>query len=241
MIPWLGASHKFPPLARALAEPNGLLAAGGDLSPERLCAAYGQGIFPWYSDDQPILWWSPDPRMVLFPHELKISRSLSKILKKAVFEIRIDTCFRQVMLACAEPRPDQTGTWISARMIEAYCELHERGLAHSVESWREDKLVGGLYGIAMGRAFFGESMFARESNASKTAFVHLVRHLQVQGFGIIDCQMRTPLLASFGAREIPRSEFVATLKELVNYSRPMDTWPRTLSLSATQPGTVLSP
>ena len=240
MIPWLGASHQFPPLSRALAEPNGLLAAGGDLSPERLCAAYRQGIFPWFSDGQPILWWSPDPRMVLYPNELRISRSLSKSLKKLVFEIRVDTCFRQVMRACAEPRRGQPGTWITAHMIDAYCALHERGLAHSVESWRENRLVGGLYGIAMGRAFFGESMFARESDASKTAFVHLVHHLQGQGFGIVDCQMRTSFLASFGAREIPRSDFVATLKELVNYPTPMDSWPRILSLSATQTGTVLT-
>ncbi len=178
--------------------------------------------------------------MVLYPKELKISRSLSKTLKKPVFQIRVDTSFRQVMRACAELRRDQAGTWITEQMIDAYWNLHERGLAHSVESWREDKLVGGLYGVAFGRAFFGESMFARESDASKTALVHLVQYLQGQGFGIIDCQMRTPLLASFGAREIPRSDFVDTLKELVNYAGPLDSWPRTLSLSATQPGTVLS-
>ncbi|MSQ60571.1 MAG: leucyl/phenylalanyl-tRNA--protein transferase [Betaproteobacteria bacterium] len=232
MIPWLGASHRFPPLSRALAEPNGLLAAGGDLSPERLRAAYGQGIFPWFSDDQPILWWSPDPRMVLYPGELRIPRSLSKTLKKPLFDIRVDTAFRQVMRDCAEPRAGQAGTWITEEMTHAYCELHAQGLAHSVESWRDDQLVGGLYGIALGRAFFGESMFARESDASKTAFVHLVHHLRGQDYGIIDCQMRTPLLASFGAREIPRSQFVAALAELVNYPSPP--WPRTLSLSATQ-------
>jgi leucyl/phenylalanyl-tRNA---protein transferase len=209
-----------------------LLAAGGDLSPERLRAAYGQGIFPWFSDDQPILWWSPDPRMVLYPGELRTPRSLAKKLKHKIFEVRVDTAFRQVMQACAEPRPDQAGTWITGQMVDAYCVLHELGLAHSVESWRDGQLAGGLYGVALGRAFFGESMFARESDASKTAFVHLVQHLRDHDYGIIDCQMRTPLLASFGAREIPRSQFVAALAELVNYPSP--SWPSTLSLCATQ-------
>lgn len=224
MIPWLAPESPFPLLHTALTQPNGLLAAGGGLSPQRLIEAYRHGIFPWFSEGEPILWWSPDPRTVLFPRELKISRSLGKVLKKESYEIRIDTAFDQVMHACAAPRKGSAGTWIHKEMISAYSLLHQMGLAHSVETWLDGDLKGGLYGIALGKAFFGESMFSRASNASKVAFVHLVRQLDRRGFGLIDCQMKTPLLASFGAREIPRREFSQKLEELVNYPGPDRKW-----------------
>jgi len=217
MLTWLTADAPFPPIARALQEPNGLLAAGGDLSPERLLLAYRHGIFPWFGEGQPILWWSPDPRMVLFPHELKVSRSLAKTLRKRPFEVRMDTAFSTVMRGCAAPRRGEPGTWIGPDMIAAYTRLHELGIAHSVEAWQGDELVGGLYGIALGRMFYGESMFSRATDASKIAFVHLVRQLERRGFGMIDCQMKTAHLASLGAREIPRDEFARRLGELVNY------------------------
>lgn len=217
MIPWLGADDPFPPVSGAAREPNGLLAAGADLSPTRLVAAYSNGIFPWFSDGQPILWWSPDPRMVLFPADLKVSRSLGKTLRRNNFEVRSDSAFRQVMQACSEPRSGQDGTWITDRMVEAYSALHAEGIAHSVETWRDGKLIGGLYGIALGRMFFGESMFSRATDASKIALVALVRQLGHWNFGMIDCQMNTPHLASMGAREIARSEFTLRLKELIHY------------------------
>lgn len=225
MIPWLNAGEAFPPLAKALGEPNGLLAAGGDLSPERLLQAYRQGIFPWYSPGQPILWWSPDPRMVLFPAELKVSRSLAKRLRKDDYEIRFDTAFREVMLQCAlTERPGQDGTWITADIVEGYCCLHALGHAHSVETWMEGELVGGVYGVAIGRMFYGESMFHHATDASKLAFVHLVRRLQGEGFGMLDCQMKTAHLASLGAREISRDEFSQRLSELVNSIHPFAPW-----------------
>ena len=224
MIPWLTPETPFPPLSTALTHPNGLLAAGGDLSPQRLIAAYRCGIFPWFNEGDPILWWSPDPRMVLFPPELKISRSLRKTLKKANYTIRADSAFNQVVRACAEPRKERPGTWIHDEMIAAYTALHEMGLAHSIETWMEGELVGGLYGVAQGKMFFGESMFSRTTDASKIAFVHLVRHLERRGFKMIDCQMKTAHLASFGAREISREEFSLKLKELVNYPERVDKW-----------------
>lgn len=224
MIPWIDNDTPFPPLDSALREPNGLLAAGGDLSPQRLVEAYKRGIFPWFNPGEPILWWSPDPRMVLFPCELKVSRSLRKVLKKQVYEIRVDSAFRQVMEACAAPRDGQGGTWITAAMISAYTELHQRGLAHSVETWMEGKLVGGLYGISLGRMFYGESMFSLATDASKIAFVHLVRQLEHRSYGMIDCQMKTAHLASLGAREIPRTEFSQKLSELVNFPGINGTW-----------------
>lgn len=224
MIPWLTPETPFPPLGTALTHPNGLLAAGGDLSPQRLIAAYRCGIFPWFNEGDPILWWSPDPRMVLFPPELKISRSLRKTLKKANYTIRADSAFNQVVRACAEPRKERPGTWIHDEMIAAYTALHEMGLAHSIETWMEGELVGGLYGVAQGKMFFGESMFSRTTDASKVAFVHLVRHLERRGFKMIDCQMKTAHLASFGAREISREEFSLKLKELVNYPERVDKW-----------------
>ena len=224
MIPWLGRAHVFPPLERALVEPNGLLAAGGDLSPTRLLAGYRQGIFPWFSEGDPILWWSPHPRMVLYPPELKVSRSLRKALRRQDYEIRVDTRFRQVMEACAAPRAGQAGTWITEGMLTAYSELARRGYAHCVETWRDGTLAGGLYGVALGRIFFGESMFSRATDASKVAFVHLVRQLERWGFGLIDCQMRTSHLATLGAREIPRSRFSRELEQLVNYPQVPVPW-----------------
>ena len=222
MIPWLNPEDPFPPLSTALKDPSGLLAAGADLSPERLIQAYRQGIFPWFSNGDPILWWSPDPRMVLFPDELKVTRSLQKTLRKHAFEIRVDTCFRAVMSACAgAPREGQNGTWITAGMLDAYDALHQQGIAHSVETWIDGALAGGLYGIALGGAFYGESMFAHSTDASKIAFVHLVRQLQRWQYEIIDCQMRTDHLTRFGAREIPRSEFSALLAKLVNCNNPV--------------------
>jgi len=236
MIAWLGMRTPFPPIAAALAEPNGLLAAGGDLSPERLLVAYRSGIFPWYSEGQPILWWSPDPRMVLHVDELKVSRSLRKRVKAGTFEVRIDTAFREVIEACAEaPREGQRGTWITPDIVEAYCELHRRGYAHSVESWREGRLAGGLYGLALGRMFFGESMFARETDASKVALVHLVMKLRTLGVPIVDCQQETAHLAALGARPIPRARFAAHLAQLIHSSDPPPGWQPG---RGTQPGTA---
>ncbi len=217
MIPWLGLQDPFPALSQALREPNGLLAAGADLSPERLLAAYSQGIFPWFNEGEPILWWSPDPRMVLFPAELKVSRSLGKTLRKHRYEIRTDSDFLALMRGCAAPRDDGNcgDTWINHAMIKAYCRLHEEGYAHSVETWIDGELAGGLYGIALGRLFYGESMFSRRSDASKIAFVHLARQLQRWGFEMIDCQMKTAHLASLGAREISRDELSQGIAKLI--------------------------
>jgi len=224
MIPWLSHRDPFPPVASARRHPNGLLAAGADLSPGRLVDAYSHGIFPWFGEDEPILWWSPDPRRVLFPPELKVSRSLRKTLNKGGFEVRMDTAFRAVMEACAQPREGQAGTWIVPAIVDAYCRLHDLGLAHSVETWIDGELAGGLYGVALGKMFYGESMFSRRSDASKIAFVHLARQLERWGFGMVDCQMKTAHLASLGAREIPRHEFLSRLSELVNYPGIIGTW-----------------
>jgi leucyl/phenylalanyl-tRNA--protein transferase len=225
MIPWLSEAHVFPPLETALAEPNGLLAAGGDLDPRRILAAYRRGIFPWYSSGEPILWWSPDPRMVLFPDALKISNSLAKTLRNADYEVRLDTAFDDVIHACAvKPRDGQPGTWITAEMQQAYRALHRLGYAHSVETWIAGKLAGGLYGIALGQAFYGESMFTHERDASKIALAHLCAHLKRRGFGIIDCQMETSHLASLGARPIPRRDFAARLDELCPRGDPPGHW-----------------
>ncbi len=184
---------------------------------QTLLRAYRQGIFPWYGDDDPILWWSPDPRMVLFPAELHVGRSLRKALRTTACEITADSAFAQVITACRQPRGADSGTWITDEMCAAYIDLHRAGHAHSIETWIDGELAGGLYGVAIGRAFFGESMFTRVSNASKIAFVALVRHLHDRGFGIIDCQMRTHHLSTFGAREIPRADFAQKLGELVDY------------------------
>ncbi|MEO8344431.1 MAG: leucyl/phenylalanyl-tRNA--protein transferase [Betaproteobacteria bacterium] len=225
MLAWLRPDAPFPPLSAALAEPNGLLAAGGDLSPERLVAAYRRGIFPWYSAGQPILWWSPDPRMVLFVDEFQTSHSLVKRVRRREYEIRVDTAFRDVIEACAAaPRKGQRGTWITEEMVDAYCELHRRGMAHSVESWRDGVLCGGLYGMAIGRVFFGESMFARETDASKMALVHLVATLRQQGVPLIDCQQETAHLRSFGARPISRTQFAGHLHALIHSTEPVAGW-----------------
>ncbi|MCA1803832.1 MAG: leucyl/phenylalanyl-tRNA--protein transferase [Xanthomonadaceae bacterium] len=201
----------FPPVEYALQEPDGLLAVGGDLTPTRLLRAYRQGIFPWYNTGQPILWWSPDPRAILLPSELHVSRSLRKTLRRAPWRISLDQAFDQVITACAGSRPGADGTWITAEMQAAYRELHHRGYAHSVEVWENERLAGGLYGIAIGRVFFGESMFSLATDASKVAFVHLVRQLLDWGFELIDCQMQTGHLARFGARPLARETFIAHL------------------------------
>ena len=203
----------FPDVNLALTDPDGLLAIGGDLTEERLLTAYRNGIFPWYNEDQPILWWSPDPRAVLFPDNLRISKSLRKKLRRQVFTVRFDTAFEQVVRACAEPRVDQNGTWISEEMYEAYVRLHQAGHAHSVECWQNDRLVGGLYGISIGQIFFGESMFSRVTDASKVAFVYLVKHAAAKGFPLIDCQVSSDHLASLGADDIDRSVFVTYLNQ----------------------------
>ncbi len=223
MIPWLEHNTPFPPLERARKAPNGpngLLAAGGDLSAARLTDAYRRGIFPWFSEGEPVLWWSPDPRMVLIPAEFNCSRSLGKRLKKHDFEVRVDTSFESVMRACAAPRDGQAGTWITDDMVAAYGELHHQGLAHSVETWINGELAGGLYGIAIGRMFYGESMFMRVTGASKIALAALTRQLTRWQFGLIDCQMNTGHLSSLGAHEIPRADFVRRLQVLVNCKPP---------------------
>lgn len=229
MLPWLDGDTPFPPLEMALRDPNGLLAAGGELSPQRLLDAYRQGIFPWFSADDPVLWWSPDPRMVLVPDQFKLSRSLAKRLRRHDFEVSTDTAFRAVMRACAEtPRAGQDGTWIVDKIIDAYSALHELGIAHSVECWQPDengnrRLVGGLYGVCLGRMFYGESMFSHVTDASKFAFAHLVHWLRENAVELIDCQMKTAHLASLGAHEIPRAEFSKRLQHLV--AKPGFAWP----------------
>lgn len=215
----------FPDPNTAEEEPNGLLAVGGDLSPRRLLNAYRQGLFPWYSEGQPILWWSPDPRMVLFPTELHVSRSLRKTLRQGRFQVSVDRAFEAVIQACAAPRADATGTWLVDEMIEAYRDLHRSGQAHSVETWREGELVGGLYGVSLGRTFFGESMFSRAADASKVALVALVERCQRHGIELIDCQVYSDHLRSLGAREIPRREFLARVAAAVNQSASEASWP----------------
>ncbi|HOB61378.1 MAG TPA: leucyl/phenylalanyl-tRNA--protein transferase [Candidatus Competibacteraceae bacterium] len=213
-LPWLDPrddNQPFPSPDRALTDPDGLLAAGGSLSPRRLLRAYRLGIFPWYSTGQPILWWSPDPRLVLFPECVNVSRSLRKTLRKGAFAITADTVFEQIITACAGPRDGDPGTWITPEMHRAYCRLHRLGHAHSVEVWRQGKLVGGLYGVAVGRVFFGESMFHWVSDASKVALVALAQQLRRWEFAVIDCQVRTEHLASLGAVDIARPTFLQLL------------------------------
>ena len=230
-IPWLRSDDlTFPPTATALTEPDGLLAVGGELSSARLLSAYRRGIFPWFEHGQPILWWTPNPRTVIFPNELHIARSLRKVLRRGDFTLSTDSAFEAVMRACAAPRAGTSGTWIGPAMIEAYCELHRLGYAHSVEVWQDDQLVGGLYGLALGRVFFGESMFSRADNASKVAFAQLARQLAQWGFGVIDCQVANAHLSSLGAREIAREAFEQILVDYVDQPPFMGPW----SLSATR-------
>ena len=224
MIPWLHGDEPFPPVTKALRSPNGLLCAGGDLEPGRLVDAYRHGIFPWFSEGDPILWWSPDPRMVLYPGELRVSRSLRKTIARGTYETRVDTAFRAVIEACSAPRDGQGGTWIVPEMIEAYTQLHELGHAHSVESWREGELAGGLYGVALGKVFFGESMFTRVPDASKVALAALVERLRAGGYRVVDCQQATAHLASLGAREIPRRAFAQLLRESIQYPPRGERW-----------------
>ncbi|GAB2794804.1 leucyl/phenylalanyl-tRNA--protein transferase [Halomonas shantousis] len=225
MLPWLPTHPvQFPDPSRALAEPDGLLAAGGALTPAWLLAAYRNGIFPWFSEGQPILWWSPDPRLVLFPQELKVRRSLAKRLRNGGFSVTYDNAFTEVMHACATMRAETDGTWITPEMESAYRELHALGHAHSVETWHEGQLVGGLYGISLGRIFFGESMFSRVPDASKVALVHLSRHLASHGVVLIDCQVYTPHLASLGARDIARATFIDYLENHAHQAPPAGLW-----------------
>jgi leucyl/phenylalanyl-tRNA--protein transferase len=233
MIHRLGNSDGFPPLELALREPNGLLCAGGDLTPQRIVQAYVNGIFPWYSPGEPILWWSPDPRMVLFPAQFRISRSLRKTLRQGNYRVRLDTSFEAVIQACAQKRrPGQTGTWITPEIQTAYVRLHELGYAHSVETWIDERLAGGLYGIAIGKMFYGESMFAHIADASKIAIAHLARFLDEQGFGMIDCQMNTAHLAALGAREISRGEFIHDLRRLTAIQPLCGRWPENAATRA---------
>ena len=216
-------SYAFPPVEYALTEPNGLLAAGGDLAPKRLINAYSQGIFPWYSEDQPILWWSPNPRAVVLPENLHVSRSLRKKMRQNAFTITLDKHFEDVLIHCALPRDDQDGTWITEEMHKAYMHLHKIGVAHSVEAWQGNVLVGGLYGLGIGQVFFGESMFSMVPNASKVAFAYLVKQLELWGYKLIDCQVSSNHLASLGAVDIPRDQFIQYLSQCVDQPGRGDT------------------
>ncbi len=214
----------FPDVELALDEPNGLLAVGGDLSTKRLLAAYKNGIFPWFSDDQPIMWWSPNPRSVLKLDDFKISRSLKKTLNKNVFHVSVDTAFDDVIQACAGTRKDGFGTWITNEMLDAYRELHKQGYAHSVECWFEQKLVGGLYGLSLGHAFFGESMFTHKTDASKVALAYLVAQLKQWQFDFIDTQVSSEHMTSLGATEVPRSQFIQELQHTLKYFSRIGQW-----------------
>ena len=227
MLIWVDPAAPLPHASSALDEPDGLVAAGRDLSARRLLEAYRGGIFPWYSTGQPVLWWSPDPRMVLFIDEFKLSRSLAKTLRRlnreGLWQISLDTDFEAVMMQCAQPRPDQDGTWITQAIVNAYCDLHRMGHAHSVEVRDNGELIGGLYGVSIGRMFYGESMFARRTDASKAALAGLVGMLKAQGFIMIDCQQTTSHLASLGGRAIPRQVFLKQIAALT--AQPSPDWP----------------
>jgi leucyl/phenylalanyl-tRNA---protein transferase len=224
-LPFVDTDDLFPPVDLAQDEPNGLLCWGGELSAARLRKAYAQGIYPWYSPGEPVLWWSPDPRMVLHTAEFKIQRSLHKTLRNAGFEVRIDSAFERVMRECAtKPREGQTGTWITDDIIAAYVALHLEGRAHSVEAWRDGALVGGLYGVSLGHMFFGESMFAHERDASKVALAHLILQLRRWSFPLVDCQQETAHLASLGARTMPRAAFSKQVAQLVDLPRNPCLW-----------------
>ncbi len=217
-------TQPFPPLHHALREPDGLLAVGGCLSAERLLNAYRQGIFPWYNADEPILWWSPDPRLVLFPDELIVSRSLRKTLRKGVFTVSFDKAFSKVIAACAKPRKYSDNTWITTDIYRSYVRLHQQGHAHSVEVWFNNELVGGLYGIALGQVFFGESMFHTKTDASKVAFVSLIEQLKIWNYQLIDCQVHTDHLISLGAEEIDRSAFMQLLEQYCELPAASSAW-----------------
>lgn len=217
-------TEAFPPLTQALREPDGLLAVGGCLSAERLLNAYRHGIFPWYNPDEPILWWSPNPRLVLFPDHLIVSRSLGKTLRKNIFTVTFDQVFEQVIIACAAPRKDSDNTWITSDIHQAYLNLHHQGYAHSVEVWFNGELVGGLYGVALGQIFFGESMFHTKTDASKVAFVTLVEQAKVWDYQLIDCQVHTDHLTSLGAEEIDRHSFVNLLNQYCGVSASPLAW-----------------
>ena len=224
MIPFLSSHDPFPPVDRALRDPNGLLAAGADLSPERLLDAYSHGIFPWFGEEDPLLWWSPDPRMVLYTAEVHVSHSLRKTIRSGRLKISLDRCFAQVMEGCAAPRQGQTGTWITDEMTDAYGRLFALGYAHSVEVWSDTDLVGGLYGVAIGRMFYGESMFSRVSDASKVALVALVKQIERWSFPLVDCQMSTSHLSSLGAREVSRAAFLRQLRPAVREEPVPSPW-----------------
>ncbi|HLT91856.1 MAG TPA: leucyl/phenylalanyl-tRNA--protein transferase [Woeseiaceae bacterium] len=227
-IKWISRDdppEAFPDVRLALAVPNGLLAAGGDLGTERLLTAYERTIFPWYDEGQPILWWSPDPRCVLVPDEFHVSRSLRRRLRRGRFVVTCNRAFESVIRACGAPRRGQAGTWITPEMIEAFCRLHREHWAHSVEVWEDDRLVGGIYGLAIGRAFFGESMFSRVTDASKTAMLALCRHLSAHAFTVLDCQLVSPHLLSLGARPMPRAEFKALVERACRPRTPFRDWP----------------
>jgi len=228
-LPWLEPdATNFPSTDLALDDPNGLLAAGSTLSTEQLVCAYRKGIFPWFEDGQPVLWWTPSPRLVLSPSQLHVSKSMKKLMRKNRYQVTTDKSFEAVIRACAEPREGQAGTWITDEIVEAYVELHELGFAHSIEVWEQDVLIGGLYGIAMGRVFFGESMFSRAANASKLGFITLAKHLDSLGFELIDCQVQTDHLESLGAYEIDRSEFEDKLLNYIEGSSTPPGWPTSL-------------
>lgn len=227
-IIWISSDDppdSFPHIESAYEVPDGLLAAGGDLSPERLIYAYRHGIFPWYDDGQPILWWSPDPRCVLRPHEFHVSRRLRRWLYRSRFEVSFNRSFNDVIAACALDRSGQQGTWITAEMSDAYSHLHQEGWAHSVEVWQEGHLEGGLYGLAIGRAFFGESMFSHQSNASKAAMLALCRQLVINDFEILDCQVESPHLISLGATLMPRRRFASVLGRTCSTDSKFRGWP----------------
>lgn len=230
MIPFLGPADPFPPVDQALDEPDGLLAAGADLTPGRLVEAYRHGIFPWFNEGDPILWWSPDPRIVLAPRGFHVSHSLKKRLRQRRFTVTIDAAFAAVLAECAAPRPDDGGTWLTPPMKAAYLALHEQGLAHSIEVWMDGVLAGGVYGVALGRMFFGESMFSRRTDASKIALAYLSAQLVRWGFPWIDCQLETEHLLALGATAVPRRVFVAEVARLVR--EPAPNWQLDLDLGA---------
>lgn len=222
---WIeGAHDRFPPVESALEEPNGLLAAGGDLSVLRLLDAYSHGIFPWYEEGQPVLWWSPDPRMVLWPGEMRISRRLARLIQQNLYRVTMDEAFQEVIRNCASVRRKSKGTWITPDMQQAYCRLHQAGFAHSVEVWLGDELVGGVYGIALGKVFFGESMFSSRNNTSKLAMAYLTRQLHLWGFKLIDCQVSSVHLQSLGAVEISRPEFMQHLQNHLKHADDSGKW-----------------